>query len=216
MNNNKELEIRNIQGNITRSDDTRHVEGYALVFDSRSEDLGFYEYIDRDAIAQDMINSCDVFALLNHDDNKVLARSYQGSGSLSLEVDDKGLYYSFDAPNTALGDELLEYLKRGEIFGSSFAFYVDYKDESAQTWERKDGVNYRYIHKIAYIHDVSPVFSPAYSATSVSQRSLDKCKEIEDFENEQRNLEEQKKQEIIDSLDAKLQEINDITNKFTV
>lgn len=212
----KKLEVRNIQGNIKRSDDSRHVEGYALVFNSRSEDLGFYEYIDRDAISQEMINSCDIFALLNHDDNRVLARSKEGKGSLTLRVDDTGLYYSFDAPKTALGDELLEYLSRGEITGSSFAFYVDYEDSESQTWERKDGVNYRYIHKIAYIHDVSPVFTPAYSATSVSQRALDKCKEMEDIEIEQRNQEEKKKQEIIDSLDAKLQEINDITNKFTV
>lgn len=212
----KKLEVRNIQGNIKRSDDSRHVEGYALVFNSRSEDLGFYEYIDRDAISQEMINSCDIFALLNHDDNRVLARSKEGKGSLTLRVDDTGLYYSFDAPKTALGDELLEYLSRGEITGSSFAFYVDYEDSESQTWERKDGVNYRYIHKIAYIHDVSPVFTPAYSATSVSQRALDKCKELENIEIEQRSKEEANKQALIDKLDNIMQDVNDSCDKYII
>lgn len=207
------LEIRNISGNITRLEDSRYVEGYALVFDSRSEDLGFYEVIDRDAISQEMVNSCDVFALLNHDDDRVLARSKNGVGSLKLEVDDIGLHYSFDAPKTALGDELLEYLTRGEITGSSFAFYVDWEDDTAQTWETKQGIKYRYIHKIQYIHDVSPVFTPAYSATSVSKRALDKCKELEQ---EERKLEEAKKDELMSKLDSILDEVDKTNEKFII
>ena len=204
-----QLEIRNIAGNITRAEDTRFVEGYALVFDSRSEDLGFYEVIDKDAITQALIDSCDVFALLNHDDNKVLARARYGNGSLTLQVDDKGLYYSFDAPKTALGDELLEYLSRGEITGSSFAFYVDWEDDSAQSWETVNGIKYRYIHKIQYIHDVSPVFTPAYNATSVSKRALDK---VEDMKQEEEN----RKQAIIDKLDNIMQDIDNSCDKYII
>lgn len=206
----QDLEIRNISGNITRaSDDSRYVEGYALVFDSRSEDLGFYEVIDKEAISQAMIDSCDVFALLNHDDNRVLARSKNGQGSLKLEVDDKGLHYSFDAPKTALGDELLEYLSRGEITGSSFAFYVDWEDDTAQSWETVNGIKYRYIHKIQYIHDVSPVFVPAYNATSVSKRALDKCEELDKIEQEKQEAEETRKQNIINKLDSIMTSINE-------
>ena len=204
-----QLEIRNIAGNITRAEDTRFVEGYALVFDSRSEDLGFYEVIDKDAITQALIDSCDVFALLNHDDNKVLARARYGNGSLTLQVDDKGLYYSFDAPKTALGDELLEYLSRGEITGSSFAFYVDWEDDSAQSWETVNGIKYRYIHKIQYIHDVSPVFTPAYNATSVSKRALDK---VEDMKQEEEN----RKQAIIDKLDTIMQDVDNSCDKYII
>lgn len=204
---NNTLEIRNIQGNITRSADSRHVEGYAIVFNSRSEDLGFYEFIDRNAISQEMINRCDVFALLNHDDNKVLARSKEGSGSLKLEVDDIGLRYSFDAPKTALGDELLEYLTRGEITGSSFAFYINWNDESAQSWETKNGESYRYIHKIEYIHDVSPVFTPAYTATSVSKRALDKI-------NEQKELEERKHNDSVGKINELEESLNNLYKKY--
>ena len=114
---------------------------------------------------------------------------------------------------TALGDELLEYLTRGEITGSSFAFYVDWEDDSAQSWETVNGIKYRYIHKIQYIHDVSPVFTPAYSATSVSKRALDKCKELEQ---EERKLEEAKKDELMSKLDSILDEVDKTNEKFII
>lgn len=211
---NNNLEIRNNGIVIERSyDDSRHVEGYAVVFESQSEDLGFFETIDRGAITQELVDNSDVFALLNHDDEKVLARSKNGVGSLKLTVDERGLKYEFDAAETQLGNDLLEYLKRGEINTSSFAFALDYNDPEAETWTRKNGANYRTIHKIAYLHDVSPVWNAAYSATSVSQRSLDKIKELE--EQEKREKEERDRQ-ILESLDAKLAQIEAIKQEFGV
>ena len=211
---NNNLEIRNNGIVIERSyDDSRHVEGYAVVFESQSEDLGFFETIDRGAITQELVDNSDVFALLNHDDEKVLARSKNGVGSLKLTVDERGLKYEFDAAETQLGNDLLEYLKRGEINTSSFAFALDYNDPEAETWTRKNGANYRTIHKIAYLHDVSPVWNAAYSATSVSQRSLDKIKELE--EQEKRENEERDRQ-ILESLDAKLAQIEAIKQEFGV
>lgn len=110
-----EKEIRNV-GNISTSDESRKVEGYALVFNSQSEDLGFYETISTEAITEETIRKSDVMCLLDHDKNRgVLARSRYGKGSLKLSVDDKGLKYEFDAPHTSLGDELLEMLRRGDI-----------------------------------------------------------------------------------------------------
>lgn len=199
-NNKNNLEIRNNGIVIERNyDDSRHVEGYAVVFESQSEDLGFFEVIERGAITQELVDNSDIFALLNHDDDKVLARSNKGVGSLTLTVDERGLKYEFDAAETQLGNDLLEYLKRGEISTSSFAFALNYNDPDAETWERKNGKNYRTIHKIAYLHDVSPVWNAAYAATSVSQRSLDKCKELEESE----------KAQILADLDAKMKEFEE-------
>ena len=216
--NKNNLEIRNNGIVIERNyDDSRHVEGYAVVFESQSEDLGFFETIERGAITQELVDNSDVFALLNHDDEKVLARSKNGVGSLKLTVDDRGLKYEFDAAETQLGNDLLEYLKRGEINTSSFAFALDYNDPEAETWERKNGANYRTIHKIAYLHDVSPVWNAAYSATSVSQRSLDKCKELEEKEAAEKRAEkEEKDKELLETLDAKLKEIDAIREEFGV
>ena len=177
-----EKEIRNL-GNIQiraiEGDESRHVEGYAMLFDVESEYLGFYEVIERGAITQELVDSCDIFATFNHDTNKIFARSNKGEGSLKLTVDDKGLKYEFEAPHTALGDELLEYLKRGDINKSSFAFSIDPNDDNAETWESKDGVYFRTIHKIKELYDCSPVWQPAYSATSVSKRAKDKIDALE-------------------------------------
>lgn len=155
--------------------ESRRVTGYAAVFGSSSLPLmdwdhgEFEEVIDRNAF-EGVIEQSDVFAVLNHDNSRgVLGRSVNGTGSLSLSVDDHGLRYEFDAPRTALGDELLEGLRRGDIAASSFAFSV--QDER---WEEQEDKTYkRTILKIGRLYDVSPVYNPAYPDTSVAQRSLD-------------------------------------------
>ena len=155
--------------------ESRRVIGYAAVFGSSSLPLmdwdhgEFEEVIDRNAF-DGVIEQSDVFAVLNHDNSRgVLGRSVNGTGSLSLSVDDHGLRYEFDAPRTALGDELLEGLRRGDITASSFAFSV--QDER---WEEQEDKTYkRTILKIGRLYDVSPVYNPAYPDTSVAQRSLD-------------------------------------------
>lgn len=150
-----------------REQGSRTVSGYGSVFNSQSEDLGFIETIDPNAITDETIKRSDVFATLNHDMDKILARCKYGSGSLELKCDDKGLYYRFDAPNTDLGDELLEYLTRGEIDSSSFAFTVK-RDE----WKNgDDGKHYRRILEIDQIFDISPVFCAAYPEAICQKRN---------------------------------------------
>ena len=150
-----------------RESGSRTVSGYGSVFNSQSEDLGFIETIDPNAITEETIKRSDVFATLNHDTDKILARCKYGSGSLELKCDDKGLYYRFDAPNTDLGDELLEYLNRGEIDSSSFAFTVK-RDE----WKNgDDGKHYRRILEIDQIFDISPVFCAAYPEAICQKRN---------------------------------------------
>lgn len=164
--------------------DTRTVEGYAIVFNSQSEDLGFYETISPSAVTEDTINTSDVFCLFNHNPEKVLARSKYGKGSLTLVLDDRGLKYSFEVPNTELGNELLEHVRRGEIDGSSFAFIVS-TDDGSEVWENINGTTHRTINKIECLVDVSPVWTPAYSATSVSARAKEMLNTMEQEKLEQ-------------------------------
>lgn len=171
-----EKEIRSIvESNFT--EESRKVSGYALVFNSDSHDLGgFIERISPDAL-EGVLERSDVLALLNHDQSRgVLARSKYGVGSLTLTVDERGLLYEFDAPNTQLGDELVEGLRRGDITTSSFAFTIE-KD----SWEKtEDGGYIRTIEKFKNIYDVSPVYREAYPDTSVALRSLDEFKSEEE------------------------------------
>lgn len=173
---NKEIRYFNeIRAN--EDSESRKVEGYAIVFNSQSEDLGFYETIEPSAITDEVIAKSDVFALLNHDNSRgILARSKRGKGSLKLLVDDRGLKYEFTAPKTALGNELLEMLKRGDINQSSFAFTVS---NDGEKWEKRDGKYYRTIKKIDRLYDVSPVYCPAYSETTVACRSFNNILKIE-------------------------------------
>lgn len=175
-------EIRNYEGLAQVAD--RLVSGYAIVFNSESRDLGGFKEIISPSALDGVIAKSDVLCLLNHNEDKgVLARSNKGKGSLTLEVDDKGLKYSFEAPNTALGDELLEGLKRGDITTSSFAFKV-----SKDKWDkRSDGSYLRTICSIDQMFDVSPVYRAAYDATSVATdtRGLDKVKAEEKKEMEE-------------------------------
>lgn len=174
MDDKKEIRNTSFQVQVTgENEEKRTVEGYALLFDTPSDGLSFTEVIQRGAL-DGVLAKSDVFAILNHDQRRgILARSRNGQGSLTLSVDSKGLKYRFEAPKTALGDELLENIRRGEIQESSFCFDVE-KD----TWERqKDGNWKRTIEKIGNLYDVSPVYNGAYSKTSVYMRGKELAEE---------------------------------------
>lgn len=197
------IEIRATNSTPVVSQDSRTVEGYAVVFNSQSEDLGFYETINPSAITEDVLKRSDVFCLFNHDQDKVLARSKYGTGSLQLQLDEQGLKYTFTAPNTDLGDELLEYLRRGDIDSSSFAFTVS-TDEGSEVWTTgTDGRQYREILKIDELHDVSPVWNPAYTSTSVSQRTLDKLNQL-------REMQDEKEKEVQEETVEKTDEVQNV------
>lgn len=186
---NKELEIRNYQYEVRFEENDRTIEGYAIVCNSESEDLGFREVIAPEALVG-IIEKSDCLMLLEHDRKKgILARSKYGKGSLSLEVDDNGLKFRFTCPNTAIGDEAYEGVKRGDYQNCSFAFVAD-QDE----WTKKDNGEYlRTIRSFKYIKDCSIVAEPAYGATSVSCRSFDEFKaEEERLAEEARKLEAEK------------------------
>lgn len=191
---NKKQETRSIGLEIRAKEDSRRVEGYALLFDTPSDRMPYVEVIDRSAMDGVIVKS-DVFAYLDHGEFRgVLARNSNGKGSLNLELDDRGLKYSFEAPNTDLGNVLLEHLRRGEITESSFAFSVA-EDEVLRN---ADGSIKRTIKKFDRLYDVSPVFRAAYSSTNVYARSVEEMqKELDELE--ARKKKEEKGEEIPES-----------------
>jgi len=169
---NKNIEKRAATIEAAQETESRMVTGYAAVFDSDSEDLGgFIEQIERGAF-KEAIQTSDVRALFNHDNNFILART--ASGTLKLYEDERGLKYELEAPNTSMGNDLLEMIKRGDISQSSFGFTVD-DDE----WSSKEGIAFRKIKKVKRLYDVSPVTFPAYPEASVAVRKLEQLKQEE-------------------------------------
>ena len=175
-----EKELRFVRSDITIEFSERIVSGYAIRFMEESVDLGgFIERIHPEAISIDQIRNSDIFALFNHEDGMVLGRT--GAGTLKLDLREDGLYYEINVPNTVAGNELLEHIKRGEMYGTSFAFSLP-SDGSGEVWSKgEDGNIYRDITNIEFIWEISPVFEPAYPTTTVSARSLEKIQELNDM-----------------------------------
>ena len=96
------------------------IAGYAAVFNMRSDLLGgfFVELIAPGAF--DDVLAQDTRGLFNHDPNFLLGRTV--SGTLRLSVDERGLSYEIDTPDTlTIRDLVVAPIARGDMSGSSFA-----------------------------------------------------------------------------------------------
>lgn len=153
--------------------ESRTITGYAIVFESWSRDLGgFYEIIRKGAITQELINRSDVIMNVNHDNDKMVARSVNGEGTLKLTLDDTGLRFEFEAPPTPLGEELLFNIRSGNLFECSFAFSLSGSD-TCERWTKDENMLRREILEIGGIYDCSIVTCAAYGATSCHTRGLE-------------------------------------------
>ena len=154
------------------------IVGYPVVFDSLSTDLGgFVEKVERGAFKESLSNNDEVHALFNHDDDKVLGRL--GSGTLRLWEDDHGLRMELDPPNTTVGNDVVELLRRGDLVSMSFGFY-----DVTDSWAMLDGKDVRTI-KSARLFDVSIVCNPAYPAATCGVRTEPALRSLEAHKAEQ-------------------------------
>jgi HK97 family phage prohead protease len=133
-------------------------EGYAAVFNSQSEDLGFREIIKPGAFRKSLRGRHRMMLLWNHDASQPLASTR--NGSLKLTEDDRGLKVSAQLPDTTLGRDIAELVRTGVIDAMSFGFQVKKDSWSA------DGTT-RTLEEIA-LHEVSLVSFPAYEGTAGS------------------------------------------------
>lgn len=153
---------------------SRTITGYAAKFDTWSEPImGWF----REKIAPGAFEECDlsdVIMCFNHRDDAILARTI--SGTLQLEVDDIGLHFSFEAPNTSCGNDMVELVRRGDISKCSFRFGVT-QDEWIYA-DKQNGLetDERTILKFSRVVDVALVVFPAYPDTEASVRHLEERK----------------------------------------
>jgi HK97 family phage prohead protease len=114
-----------------------------------------------------------VVGLWSHDTSKVLGSTK--SGTLRLESTEKELRFELDLPNTTVGNDAWEMIKRGDVDGVSFGMRVT-KDKWSQI-ERNGEKIYKRSILDAELYEISPVAFPAYPANEVSVRSLDEYRE---------------------------------------
>jgi len=161
------------------------IVGHAALWDSLSEDLGnFREIVRRGTFTRSLKNNADIRALFNHSPDLILGRT--AAGTLKLEEDEIGLRFEILPPDTTLGRDLLESIRRGDVSQVSFGFQVQEDRFSKLT----DGTVLRELLDVD-LFDVSPVVYPAYPQTSAEVRSrideltADDCEEPESNEPEE-------------------------------
>ncbi|PHM46505.1 HK97 family phage prohead protease [Xenorhabdus miraniensis] len=172
----RDRELRCYPGEVrtdTQESQPTRIVGYGSVFNSRSEPLwGFREIIKPGAF--DAVLKDDVRGLFNHDPNFILGRST--AGTLTLAVDERGLQYDIQAPDTqTIRDLVLAPMQRGDINQSSFAFRVARDGE--HWYEDEEGIVIREITQFSRLYDVSPVTYPAYQAADSAVRAMNQWKE---------------------------------------
>lgn len=142
---------------------TRTFSGYAAVFNSDSEWLGFTEQIRPGAFQRTLQARNQVKMFVNHDDTMVLASTR--AGTLRLNEDNRGLRVEADMPETTYARDLAVLMQRGDVDSMSFGFHVP---RGGDEWS--DDGQRRYLNEIA-LREVSVVTGfPAYEATSATIR----------------------------------------------
>lgn len=146
------------------------IDGRPIVYGSRT-DLGWFDEII-DAGSLDEADLTDVRFLVNHDLSKIpLARSRNNNmnSTMQLQKNENGLGITarIDIGANADAKALDSAVRRGDISGMSFMFFVD-KD----AWEDLESDHpTRHITSISRVVEVSAVTFPAYQATEIYARS---------------------------------------------
>jgi len=170
-------ELRSTNEPVALNASGNGIHGYAVVYNTLSKPMplpdgsGMFREVIRPHAFDDCLNaSPDVRCLRDHDQSQILGRTK--AGTVALSVDDRGVRYEVASlPDCSYARDLRESIKRGDIDGSSFAFLPQDKEgNTGAKWRKEGDMFIREIHR-AVLFDVSPVTSPAYTASSVALRS---------------------------------------------
>ena len=171
------------------------IEGYIAKFNVLSQFMGFYEQIFPDAFTNTLADGHNIFALYNHDTDKILGSTK--TGTLQLDVDNIGLHFILILnPNISYSKDMYELVKSGEIEGCSFGFCCN--DDSVV--RQDDNSMLRTLLDVELI-EVTITPYPAYLDTEANTRSF-KLFEAEELEDKE--LKERQKQDELELLKIEL------------
>ncbi|KAA0944159.1 HK97 family phage prohead protease [Sporosarcina sp. ANT_H38] len=157
-------------------DGMRTISGYAVKWELKSEIMGYFrrfrEQFKKGAFTETLDNEDQRF-LWSHDTSKVLGRTK--NNTLRLSEDEIGLRFELDLPNTTLGNDTYESIKRGDVDGVSFGFQM-----RKQEMDESDEDNIVRTVVQAKLLEVSAVAFPAYPDSEVSARGYDPMKQYAD------------------------------------
>lgn len=171
---------------LMESEDKYQVRGYASTFDSYVlMNIDGDDYSERiDPHAFDDADMTDVVFLLDHT-GRVYARTK--NGTVTLEVDEKGLLTNTDLSKTEAARSVAEDIAVGNYSQMSFAFTVDQDHFDAES-------RTRVIDRIKKVYDISAVAFPANPNTDIGLSMRDyfngEIEAIKEAERLQREAEE--------------------------
>lgn len=141
-----------------------HFTGRAVVYDQLSADLGDWQEVIRPGAAtRTLASDPDVRFLINHDANRLLARTR--AGTLRLSEDEAGVLVDADMADVSYARDAAVSLERGDMTQMSFGFWV-----VSGGWA---GGSLYEVREFDFDGgDVSVVTYPAYPQTSAELRSL--------------------------------------------
>lgn len=171
----------------------RKITGVAISFNTPSEVLmetsryRVREIIAPEAVTRSVLDSGTILMTIEHNNERLLARSVNGEGSLQYEIKPDGVHFSFPVPNTADGDTAWEHVRLGNYTGCSFAFEINEPRRSVDRTVQKnvaDGIDeiiltVRHIDKIK---DFTLTSLPAYKSTQVETQLRSLIDSMEDPE----------------------------------
>jgi HK97 family phage prohead protease len=178
-----------------RADDTVEIDGYVNAVERNSKPLWsrigqFIERVCKGAFTKALRRNEDVLLLLNHNPDRILART--SDDSLELREDNIGLH----ARAVVSDPEVVEKARSGDLVGWSFGFY-DTPDGVEKGIEQESGLPLRKIRDLdlTEVSILDKRKTPAYDGTLVEVRDDEKT--------------EFRSEAFIDDININVEEINE-------
>ena len=170
------------------------LRGYPILFNTETNIYDFWYGEVRETILPTALNGTDltdVYLITGHniEPDKVLGRN---NVNMRMEVDDTGLFFECQLPNTQLARDIYNLIEEGIVDGMSFGFTCS--DEVS------DATKTRTITHIDELFEVTITPFPAYKEASVivqKQRTKEEQEKLaKEQEEAQARVEAEKKQKI--------------------
>lgn len=149
------------------------VEGYATTFNQPYELYRYNNVTVMEQVDAKAFDGCDMSDVIMQYDHQGRVFARTRNNTLTIRVDEKGLYIAADLGGTEEGRKLYQEIKDGYTDRMSFGFVVE-RDSRSSTEDYDTGAVtvLRTILKIRKLYDVSAVSIPANDMTSISARRL--------------------------------------------
>jgi HK97 family phage prohead protease len=152
-----------------KADEPTLFKGEAIVFERWSNDLGGFKEIIHKGAWSAKTKYTRAIATFNHKEENLLG-TYK-AGTLRFDVQPEFVHVEIDKCDTEISRSCSEWVRRGDIDGLSFMFFLE---ESDLLYNDEEGIYEHHIYEFKEVTDFSLVVRQSYNATNVAlSRGMD-------------------------------------------